>query len=143
YPLKKIISTNMLPPPPATYQSAKEHLQKCSSIHQFSRLRVEFIIAQEHNKDKQALNISGHPIVHQLTKQQLDNVTEMTASGSCSREIISTIHQNNPSAFAITLIDELKELIRRYSSVLLMDYEEEENYLWALTCVAQLFDSII
>ncbi|CAG8702825.1 5351_t:CDS:2, partial [Ambispora leptoticha] len=170
-------------------------------------------------------DLSGHPMVRRLTKQQLDNVKEMTASGSRTREIISTIRQNNPSASVISkdiynacerlrqqnlagcspvkaLIDELREgdymyeykcdnighithlffthnesvkLTRRYPSVLLMDCtykmnrfkmplldvvgitsfnttffscfvfmkdEEEEDYLWALTCITKLFDGI-
>ncbi|CAG8836173.1 31725_t:CDS:2, partial [Racocetra persica] len=101
----------------------------------------------DHNHDLSE-DISGHLM------QQLDNVIEITASGLHPREIILTICQNDLLAFAISkdiynackrlcqqnlaghspvkaLIDELKE------------NEEEEDYLWALTCVARLFDSII
>ncbi|CAG8575124.1 16045_t:CDS:1 [Racocetra persica] len=43
-----------------------------------------------HNYDPSE-DLSGHPMSRQLTKQQLINVKEMTASGSHLWEIISTI----------------------------------------------------
>ncbi|CAG8458404.1 9522_t:CDS:2 [Cetraspora pellucida] len=177
-----------------------------------------------HNHDPSE-DLSGHPMSRRLTKQQLVNVEEMTASGSRPREIISTIRQNDPLALVIckdiynarerlrqknlvgrtpveALIDELKEgdyiyeykcddtghithlffthnesvmLTCRYLFIFLMDCtyktnkyrmpllnvvgitsfnttffscfifmkdEDEEDYLWALTCITKLFNGI-
>ncbi|CAG8762996.1 14982_t:CDS:1, partial [Racocetra persica] len=46
--------------------------------------------------------LSEHPISRQLTKQQLMSVKEMSTSGSCPQEIISTLHQNDLSILAIS-----------------------------------------
>ncbi|CAG8759233.1 108_t:CDS:2, partial [Racocetra persica] len=129
----KIISTNMLPPPPATYQSANELLKNiqafansqggvynsseiqqkqtstqsinCSFELKFAWYNGKWYIKKVRNCDHNhnlSEDISGHLIVRRLTKQQLDNVTEMTIFGSCFREIILAICQNDLSAFVIS-----------------------------------------
>ncbi|CAG8537324.1 26957_t:CDS:2 [Racocetra persica] len=47
-----------------------------------------------HNHDLSE-NLSGYPMCHRLTEQQLINILEITTSDSHLQEIISTIHQNS------------------------------------------------
>ncbi|CAG8694673.1 13890_t:CDS:2 [Cetraspora pellucida] len=93
-------------------------------------------------------------------------VTEITTSGSRPMEIISTIHQNDPSALAISkdiynahqqlckrnlagrtpvkaLIDELKESNYMYEYKCDDIDEDEEDYLWVLTCITKLFNGVL
>ncbi|CAG8755506.1 5751_t:CDS:2, partial [Cetraspora pellucida] len=94
----------MQPPPSVIYENAYDLFQSAQMFANFH----EFIVAQKCIKDKQYIEVRnrthnydlsedllGHPICHQLTEQQLINIFEMTASGSCPWEIISTICQNN------------------------------------------------
>ncbi|CAG8609831.1 12273_t:CDS:2, partial [Cetraspora pellucida] len=59
-------------------------------------------------------DLSCHLMSYKFTKQQLANIAEMTASGCTSVE---------------ALIDKLRE--------------DEEDYLWALTCITKLFNKIL
>ncbi|CAG8580965.1 4956_t:CDS:2, partial [Scutellospora calospora] len=106
-------------------------------------------------------DMSGHPIVRQLTEEQKESVAIMTTSGSRPHEIISTLQQNDLSTLVIS-IDELQggdflykykcdnngsvthlffahkesvSLSRQYPTVILMDCEEEDDYKWALQIV--------
>ncbi|CAG8747078.1 13358_t:CDS:1 [Cetraspora pellucida] len=47
-------------------------------------------------------DMSGHPIVHRLTEEQKESVAIMTTSSSRSREIISTLRQNDLSMLVIS-----------------------------------------
>ncbi|CAG8816326.1 10173_t:CDS:1, partial [Racocetra persica] len=54
----------------------------------------------KHNHEA-SIDISGYPIVRRLNTEQKDLVKQMAAAGSRLRQILATIHQNNPSSMVI------------------------------------------
>ncbi|CAG8511011.1 7103_t:CDS:2 [Cetraspora pellucida] len=55
----------------------------------------------EHNHEA-STDMSGHPIVRKLNVDQKELVKQMVVAGSRPRQILSTIHQNDLSLFAIS-----------------------------------------
>ncbi|CAG8678410.1 2750_t:CDS:2 [Cetraspora pellucida] len=60
------------------------------------------IINPEHKNYEALTNMSGHSIARRLNTEQKMIVKQMAAAGSCSHQILSTIHQNDPFLIAIS-----------------------------------------
>ncbi|CAG8719531.1 4873_t:CDS:2 [Cetraspora pellucida] len=117
-----------------------------------------------HNYDA-SQDMSGHPIVHRLTEQQMKSVKAMTIASSQPKAIVTTLQQSDSSVLVTNsdiynaharlqqqnladhtpiqaLVDELQNGNFLYEYECDDTGETEEDYKWALTCVLRLFDRV-
>ncbi|CAG8809284.1 19847_t:CDS:2, partial [Cetraspora pellucida] len=86
-------------------------------------------------------DISGHPIARQLSEQQLETVTAMTAAGSRPREIVSTLRHNDTSTLVINRdVYNAREWLRQQNLAgrspiqALIDELKEGNFTYKYEC---------
>ncbi|CAG8542098.1 639_t:CDS:2, partial [Scutellospora calospora] len=129
----------MLPPLSEVYNSAEIlfKVYKGSQTHKDMLCQWHLEVRNATHNHDPSQDILGYPIVYRLTKQYIVNVEVMTIASSHSKEIMTTLRQNN-----LLILITNSDIYNMHAKLQQQNLagKDIENYRWALTHVLCLFD---